>query len=160
MPLHVSFCHLQCHCYFSASFDSCNFSALCLRDQIWVVNEQTGALLERAEEFEERVPFDRSEHSNLFLHNTRLDWNMGATVCFHVFLTINVHSCAVDDQLWPAMWVHRSESCFERQVPVYSVWCWLAISALKCMLALTWFVSARQVPVTSRHEIILHSEPI
>ena len=157
VPLHVPLRHVQCNRHFSAGFDSCDFSSLCFRYQGWVVDEQALTFLEWTEEFEASVLFNRSEHSDLLLHDSRLDGNVSATVCFHIFLSECVQFSAVDDYLWPSMWVHRSVCSFKRQVPDHSITSGVPIRGLESMLASAWHVSTRQTPIGSRHKIVLHS---
>ena len=80
MSLHISLCHLESHSHLTASFDSRVIPGVRFRDHLGVVNFQVFSLLERAEEFKASVLFNRSEHSNRLLHNTRLDGNVRAAV--------------------------------------------------------------------------------
>ena len=80
MSLHVPLCHLESHSHLTASFDSRVISGVCFRNHLGVVDFQVFSLLEGAEEFKASVLFNRSEHSNRLLHNTRLDWDVRAAV--------------------------------------------------------------------------------
>ena len=157
VSLHVPLCHLECHCYFASSFDSGNLSSLCFRYDFWVVYGQTLCLFVWAEEFCTPVIFNRLEHSDLLLNNSRLEWNMSTSIRFTVFFSTCIYSSAVDHHLRPSMRIHRSVLYFEWQVPNDVMWWWMTIRALKCMLTSTLFVSACLFPVSSRYEIVFHS---
>ena len=85
---------------------------------------------------------------------------MGAAVCLHVFITIGVKVGAVDDDLGPAMRVHRPERDLEGQVPHHALCVHEAVAGLERMLTHSALLAARNRPVRSRHEVILDSKTV
>ena len=88
MPLHVSLRHLHLECDFTSGFDPRNFSPLCLRYKLWIIDEEASALAEPAEEFQASIMFNWSEHSDGLLNDAGLDGDMGTSICLDVLVTI------------------------------------------------------------------------
>ena len=160
MPLHISLGDLHPEGYFSASFDSWYFSALCFGNKLWVVNEETAAFTELTEKFTNSVVLNRCEHSDCFLDDARSYWYVGATVGFDILVTICVQIGAVDDNLGPAMRVHWTISDLKRQTPNHTLGMHRAIGCFESVLPHTLFFTSCHAPIRSSYEVILDSEPI
>ena len=106
MSLHIPVCNLHGEGHLATSFNSRDLAALCLGNELGVLNVETSSFTIAPEEFEETVVLDRSEHSNCLLHDTRLNRNVGAAVGLDILITIGVQIGAVNDDLGPAVRVH------------------------------------------------------
>ena len=85
---------------------------------------------------------------------------MGAPIRSHKIVAIRIFWCAVQNKLWPAMWRHRSESYFKRQVPHNFVTRAFRKAVFKTVLPSASFISTCKTPVVPCYKIELNRQTI
>ena len=155
MSLHIPLSHLHWECNFTSSLHSWYLAALCLGDQLWIIDKETCALSESTEELQTAIMLNWSEHADGLLNDAGLNGYVCASVGLDILITIWIQVGTINDNLRPSMRIHWAISDLKGQIPYHSLCMDWSIGALKSMLSLAWLVTARNIPVGSRHEVIL-----